>query len=269
MRKHKGSLRAEWILVCVLGVACANAAPNEAEPSESSAPLKMAPSVTPSDAKAWSAELTAPDVARRKAAAQAAPHAGGADAAAQLTKVIESDPSPDVKESAVLSYTQIAQQSGAPYLRQLALTSQDAQVIGAAHASLDLLRKSAPKRGFLRVDFPKAFAPGKAFDIVVHVGSSSDVPRADVKLKLPPPLHGETGNYVRWTGALSAGTTRDLGFSVVSDATRAQSGAKVTVKLQYAEPLDFEVLQEPKRFWVDGSAGAFEDVQPKTHEVTQ
>jgi hypothetical protein len=264
-RRH-GALAA-CLLASACSFGCSDQEAGESDLDTSSAELTLRPTPTAAAVKAWSAELTAPDAARRKSAVQQALFQGGADAAAQLENVIATDASSDVKESAVLAYAQVAQQGGAAFLRQLALTSQDQQVLSAAHASLQELRDKAPKRGWLSADFPKTFTPGKPFDVVVELGSSSDVQLAELKLKLPAELQSKEGHVARWSGPLFAGVPEQVKFTVVSSTGTVQGGSMARLKLQYDDPLDFEVLDQRVRFGTGKLGGFFEPAKPSSQIV--
>jgi hypothetical protein len=267
VQRQSLGLAACCLVASACSIACSETEPAREGVDSSSSELSLPPTPPAAVTQAWLAELTAPDVARRKAAVQRAAFQGGADAAKQLEDVIANDASSDVKENAVLAYAQVTQQSGAAFLRQLALTSQDAQVLSAAHASLHDLRETAPKRGWLSADFPETFTPGKPFDVVVKLGSSSDVKVADLTLKLPSSLQVGGGHQVRWSGPLVAGVPQEIKFTVVSSSGMLQGGSMARATLQYEEALDFEVLDQRVRFGTGKVGGFFEPVKPKSQSV--
>lgn len=231
--------------------------------SQQSAELKVAASL----AKSWAAELRAPDAAKRKAAVQAAVVVGAPDAAMQLEQVIAEDPSVDVREHAVLAYAEVSQALGIPFLRKLALSSKQPQLVDAAHSCLHDLRALTPPRGFLNVEFPSTFAAGVPFPLKLRFGSSSSVKQAHVAVGLPPALQTKDGKAARWSGALPSGVERELTILVVADGTPAKAGAHVTLKLQYAEELDFEVYERRLRVSIGKQGGQLLDAPASSHEL--
>jgi hypothetical protein len=238
-----------FIAAALLSSGCARDPGDGREPPEENA-----------EAAAWRVDIRSTDPIVRARAVDLVPGAPGEDGVEALEEVALSDPDARVREQAVLAYAQVAGRDATTLLKDIALGDESESVASAALASLEKIREQAaePPRAWMDVDFPDAIAAGEAFDVRVRFGSAEAAPKAMLQLRLPDGFAAADGERWLWKGELVAGQAQEAVFHAVAPNRKVQSSARVRLHVDYADPLDLDLLNERVRIALDDTGGRFE-----------
>jgi hypothetical protein len=234
-----GALGAVVIVLVCMHRSAAVVTPSSGGVAAPRAAIRAAPG--PSLSSPPRALLPSDDVARAEAIVRAVAEPTP-ETAELLRDVIANDPSPSVRERAVIAYADMLGKGAAPWLRELAAGVDDETVATAAAASLHRIRNEFPDpaRAHVAVAMPEHFEPGAAVDVVIRCVADDDVPKAYFAVKLPPEIAVVEGDVAPWRGKLAAGEVFERRLRV-----RIQAGAKIRARFtaDFADMFDAETVQ--------------------------
>lgn len=163
----------------------------------------------------------------------------------KLKGIIEGDTTPKEKERAILEMAQVAvmlndSERVIEYLKEVASTSKDQNVVAAAYAAIDMIRDYYPPEamGELVVDVEGDFKPGSTVNITATVKAYSDC-RGMVGIKRGVPEGMELKSEVRYKFEISADGIEMFTFKVIPE----QSGEYPMTIVLFLEKSRFDYQQ--------------------------
>ncbi|WP_048064492.1 COG1470 family protein [Archaeoglobus fulgidus] len=177
----------------------------------------------------------------------------------KLKGVIEGDTTPKEKEKAILEMAQIAvmlndSDRAIEYLKEVASTSKDQNVVAAAYAAIDLIRDYYPPEvlGELAVDVEGDLKPGSTVNITATVKAYSDC-EGMVGIKRGVPEGMELKSNIRYKFEISAEETKKFTF-VVKPEQSDEYALTIALFLEKSR-FDYQQVEQEIVLRVDESGG--------------
>jgi hypothetical protein len=160
----------------------------------------------------WRERIGSSDPSERVEAVDAVPYAPGADGVALLEEILRSDPNEEVRERAVMAFTQALGNAALPVLREVGRAERGTDVGAAVRASMQLIDEYDPLPRRSSMEIGTTSAPsrlGEWFPVTFRLRSEQAVP--DARLSLSGKGLRAAGNRSRvWKGALEAGQVHEI-----------------------------------------------------------